>query len=286
MNEVKKFDRRRKYYMIFDCETATLPLVNNYPKAVRKTISIAMPLIYDMGYTIVDRKGHIYAKRNFLISEIFSVPAIFDTAYYKDKRQIYLDLLSKNEIELTTWKTATRLFEYDLSLVESVGAYNAMFDYKKAIAFTEQYINALYSPHYSAWEQIQNKRMEQIAKGSKPKNKNFDKDNFTFRGKNFPLFDLWGLSCIYLLNNNEYRQFCYDNNLFSASEKYFSTTAENTFRFITDNSNFEEAHTALNDAEIESEIFGLITKKSKNKYEMGIIYFPFRILGKVQHTVP
>lgn len=95
-----------------------------------------------------------------------------------------------------------------------------------------------------------------------------------------------GLSCIYLLNNNEYRQFCYDNNLFSASEKYFSTTAENTFRFITDNSNFEEAHTALNDAEIESEIFGLITKKSKNKYEMGIIYFPFRILGKVQNTMP
>ena len=286
MNEIKKFDRRRKYYMIFDCETATLPLVNNYPKGIRKTISIAMPLIYDMGYTIVDRKGNIYAKRNFLISEIFSVPSIFDTAYYKDKRPIYLELLNNNEIELTTWQTATQLFEYDLSLVESVGAYNAMFDYKKAIAFTEQYINALYSPNYSAWEQIQNEKMEKIANGIKPKNNNFDKDNFTFRGKSFPLFDLWGLSCIYLLNNNEYREFCYNNNLFSASKQYFSTTAESTFRFITDNNDFTEAHTALNDAEIESEIFGFITKKSRNKYEMGIIYFPFRIVGKAQQLIP
>ena len=44
--------------------------------------------------------------------------------------------------------------------------------------------------------------------------------------------------------------------------------------------NFEEAHCAIDDAEIESEIFALIAKKTKHKFERGIIYFPFRIIGR------
>ena len=48
---------------------------------------------------------------------------------------------------------------------------------------------------------------------------------------------------------------------------------------------FDEAHTAIDDADIESEIFALIVKKAKNQIEMGIEYFPFRILGTVKKFV-
>ena len=86
----KGLDKRRKYYMVLDCETATLPFTADLSPEQRKTIAIAKPLIYDLGYTIVDKKGKIYKKKNFLISEIFSVPAVFDTAYYHDKKPLYL----------------------------------------------------------------------------------------------------------------------------------------------------------------------------------------------------
>ena len=142
-----KFDRRRKYYMILDCETATLPFANKYSAEQKKKIAIAKPLIYDLGYIIIDKKGNIYKKVNYLISEVFSVPEIFDTAYYKDRRPFYIDLLSKKELEIVTWATAMNEFVKDLQIVSAVGAYNAMFDFKKAIPFTELYING--SAHLS-----------------------------------------------------------------------------------------------------------------------------------------
>jgi hypothetical protein len=278
-----KFDRRRKYYMILDCETATLPYANNFSGKAKQNISIAKPLIYDLGWQVVDRHGRVYAKRKFLITEIFSVPAVFDTAYYAEKRPIYLDMLRKGEIELVDWKTATAYLEYDLQYVESVGAYNAMFDYKKAIPFTELYINMLLSPNYYKWEKMQQKFCDMLAVGdTKPSEREFDGDNFTFRGIPYPMFDLWGLTCEYIINNDEYKQMCQDNGWITASGKYFKTSAETSYRYFKGELDFEEAHTAMADAEIETELFAEIVKRSKNKYTMGIQYFPFRMLGSVE----
>ena len=80
-----ELDRRRKCYLIVDCETETLPFVKDFPECARKKIAIAKPLIYDIGWTVIDKKGRIYKKKNFLISEIFSVPSVFNTAYYAER---------------------------------------------------------------------------------------------------------------------------------------------------------------------------------------------------------
>lgn len=281
---MNKYDRRRKYYLILDCETATLPHAIDYIGEQRKRISIAKPLIYDLGWQVVDRAGRIYAKKNYLISEIFSVPSVFDTAYYKDKRPIYLEKLDKGEILLTDWRTAVRELVEDMDAVEGVGAYNAMFDFKKAIPFTELYINELYSPDFHKWLDFQNSRCDGIAQGGlkPPANSEFDPEIFRFRGKSYPLFDLWGLSCEHILNTDDYKNACLENGWATASGKYFSTTAENAFRFFTGQNEFDEAHTALNDAEIESLLFAEIAKRTKNKWENGITYFPFRLLGTVE----
>ena len=277
----QKFDRRRKYYLVLDCETATLPYAINFDGKQRQTIAIAKPLIYDLGWQIIDRRGNVYAKRNYLISEIFSVPSIFNTAYYASKRPIYLEKLKKGEITLTDWKTATATLENDLQFVESVGAYNSMFDFKKAIPFTELYINKLYSPDFYEWEHMQNRIIDNMINNSKSNNNNFDGDNFIFRNKKYPLFDIWGLSCEHIINNDEYKKMCLDNNWITSSEKYFKTSAEMVYRFFKNKDDFIESHTALNDAEIESELFAEILKRTKNKYNLGILYFPFKLLGTV-----
>lgn len=283
MNE-KRLDRRRKYYMVLDCETATLPCAEGLPAEAKKNVAIAKPLIYDFGWTIVDAKGVIYRKRSFLITEIFSVPAIFNTAYYAWKRPIYLERLAKGETVLKSWAEATEIFTQDAEEIQALGAFNSMFDFKKAIPFTELYISKLYSPDFFEWETEQATYCKEIAKGYKPTSgRTFEPELFRFRGKTYPLFDLWGLSCEYLLNNPEYKQTCIDNGWSSASGKYFPTNAEKTFAFVTGQYDFEEAHTAIDDAEIESFLFSLIAQKTKKKFEMGIIYFPFRILGTVEN---
>ena len=279
---MNKYDRRRKYYMILDCETATLPFVKDYAEENRKNVAIAKPLIYDLGWTIVDNKGNIYAKKNYLITETFFVPAIFDTAYYKEKRPIYMAKLANGEIEQANWNTAIHELIEDLEAVEAVGAYNAMFDYKKAIPFTDLYIDKLYSNEYTEWLNIQHKVCDSIArKGQTHKNPDFDEMNFVLRGEKYPLFDLWGLTCEHILNCDEYKQMCYDNNWTTASGKYFPTNAEKAFAFLSTQEDFVEAHTAIEDAEIETLLFANIYRKTKGKFEMGIIFFPFRLLGRM-----
>ena len=284
MINTTKYDRRRKYYMVLDCETATLPCAINYDGVARQAIAIAKPLIYDLGWQVVDRQGRVYARKHFLISEIFSVPAVFNTAYYASKRPKYIEMLNNGEITITDWRTASAEMVADMEHCEAVGAYNSMFDFKKAIPFTELYINMLYSDDFYNWEAMQNRICKSIAgAGSKGNSREFDPDNFLFRGKAYPLFDLWGMSCEYLLNNDEYKRMCVDENWTTASGKYFKTSAETAYRFVSGDLNFDESHTALDDAIIESELFAEIVKKKLSNLTIGITYFPFRILGTVEN---
>lgn len=278
-----KIDRRKKYYLILDCETATLPYASNFEETQKKNIAIAKPLIYDLGWQVIDRNGNIYKRKSFIISEIFSVPQVFNTAYYAHKRPIYLERLKKGETILTDWNTAiTELIE-DMQYVESVGAYNSMFDFKKAIPFTELYIQKLYSPDFYKWEQMQNELCKKIAYGNNRQNtKDFERTVFRFRDNIYDLFDVWGLSCEHIMNTKEYKQMCINNGWQTASKKYFKTSAETCFRYFSKELEFEESHTAIDDTIIESEIFVEILKRTKFKFEIGIIYFPFRILGTVE----
>ena len=279
-----ELDRRRKYYLILDCETATLPYAAKFTNSkAKQRVSIAKPLIYDIGWTVVDKKGNIYKKKSFLISEIFFFFFVFNTAYYVVNRPIYFERLKCGAIDLVTCVLAISELVHDMELVEGVGAYNAMFDFKKAIPFTELYINQLYSPNFNKWEEFQNSCCDEIVNGyCQSAERQFEPDIFRFRGKAYKLFDVWGLTCIHLRNNDEYKRDCIANEWKTESGQYFKTAAETAFRFCADTSEFEEEHTALSDAEIESFLFGEAVKRNKGKFEFGIIFFPFRELGTVE----
>lgn len=280
--------RKENRYMVLDCETATLPFASELAcgdAEKKKKIAIARPLIYDIGWTITNRKGEILDKKQFLIAETFSVPAVFNTAYYAEKRPTYLEMLQRRETSIKTWYEVSEMLLQDMRKVDAVGAYNSMFDFKKAIPFTELYINKLYSPNYQAWEQTQRNLCYKIMNERYQKNeeKNFDGENFKFRDEEFPLFDLWGLATKHLLNNATYKKQCLNNEMLTASGTFFKTSAEATFRYLMDKYNFNEAHTALDDATIETYILSKVAKKSA--ITLGIMFFPFRELGTTDEFV-
>lgn len=285
---MNKFDRRRKYWLILDCETATLPEASKYddnPMA-KQRVAIAKPLIYDLGWTVVDAQGRIYAKQNFLIAETFSNPVVFNTAYYKDKRPGYIEKIAMGEVRVVMWEEAIGELLNDMTQCEGVGAYNSMFDFKKALPFTDLYLSKVYAPDFADWMEYQNKAIDAIATGKRfDTEKEFEGDVFRFRGQVFPLFDVWGLACKHILNCDEYKGMCRDNGWVTASGKYYKTSAETAFRFMSADISFSEAHTALLDAEIESFLFGKIMEKTKKKIQYGIIYFPFKELGLVSDYV-
>lgn len=268
-------------FVILDTETCTLPFVNEWQLSSddKKKISIAKPLVYDMGWTLATRTHGIIEKKNYLVAETFCVPSIFDTAYYKEKRPLYLAMLERGEIEVKPWNEIIEILIEDLKDAKWICAYNAMFDFKKAIVFTETYINRLYSPSYYEWENQQKDACRHIL-ATKPRNSNrdFDEQNFILRGVKYPMIDIWGLACAHLLNNSKYKKYCltHENGL-SNSGTYFSTNAENAMRYMSENYGFIEDHTALSDAEIETAL--LFTALKRGKIIPGITYFPFKMLG-------
>lgn len=271
----------KNYYLTLDTETATLPFADRIAQneKQKKKIAIAKPLVYDIGWVITDRKGEIIKKVNYLVQETFFVPQIFNTAYYRDKRPIYMRKLANGEITAKCWNDIIEELIEDFKFATISTAYNACFDYKKAVPFTENYINALYSADYQKWEDNQyHKCMDIINGGQGGKNEDYLTPIFKIRGNEFPICDLWGIACEKMLNTNGYKNYCLDNELISASGLYFKTSAETAFQYLTRNFDFIEEHTALSDALIESQILTKVLKKCGVKPTLDC--FPFQELGK------
>lgn len=275
--------RKKNMYMVLDTETCSYDFLHDMEflllgEEARKKVAIIRPLIYDIGWTICDREGFIYEKKQYLIAETFSVPSIFNTAYYREKRPIYLKMLEEGKTEIKSWNEAMKVFEEDLKKVVAVGAYNASFDFFRAIPHTELYIKHLYNADFYEWRERQKNLCYKIAttKNTKP-NPDYDPNFFHFRGEEYPIFDLWGLACGTLLNNNTYKKKCLEYELLTNSGDYFKTSAEASFQYLCNNYDFVEEHTALSDAEIETYILAKIAKRKAIK--TGVEAFPFRKLG-------
>jgi hypothetical protein len=277
---------RKKYYLTLDTETATLPFANELCKTAKEKqkIAIAKPLVYDIGWTITDRQGKTIKTENYLVQETFFVPNVFNTAYYKDKRPIYMKFLQEGKIQKADWNTIIDKLIYDLDSCDIATAYNACFDFKKAIPFTESYIYHLYRDDYTEWEESQKRKCTAIIAGNdNSKNEEYLKPYFSLRGNNYDIADLWGIACDRLINIDKYRDYCLKNKLLTTSATYFKTSAETTFQYLMRDYDFIEDHTALSDAEIESQILAKALRKGK--IEPTIDAFPFQMLGTTYQYV-
>lgn len=141
-----------------------------------------------------------------------------------------------------------------------VGAYNARFDFHKAIPYTEQYIA---NRGVTEWIEAENAKMREYA-DNPPDHKEADENCFyhlteptmwEFRGTNTPAVDIWNMACKTFLDTPQYKAWSIKEGMYSPSAVYFSTNAENCYRFLTGEKEWIEDHTALSDAKIEAKIY-------------------------------
>ena len=177
------------------------------------------PFCYNVGYTIADTETReIKVRKDFVVEQIWHNIPLFSTSYYAEKRPIYVSAMRGKRAIMDKWGYIMREMMNDIRKhnVEFAFAYNSPFDDR---VFT----------YNCDWFKTNNP-LEKI-----------------------PVLDIRGMVSEFVTNTEEYRSFCEELQLFTESGNY-SGTAEAVYKYITNDPEFEEAHTALSDAEIETEI--------------------------------
>lgn len=183
-----------------------------------ETVSLEKPFCYNIGYTIVEvESGKKLLKRDYVVEQVWHNPMLFITAYYADKRDIYVKAMRSRKTLMAKYGYICQTMIRDFIKFDVVGAYayNSPFD-DKVFAYNSDWFKC---------------------------NNPFD---------NLPIFDIRGYVHHFMIDDN-FKAFCEEHGYFTDSGNY-STTAETVYRYLTGNTEFVEDHTALSDSEIEAEI--------------------------------
>lgn len=203
-------------------------------------------IVFDIGYTIADKKGNILAKRRHLVQEVFTDMNVMRHAHYFNKYPEYLMEITRGEVDILPWIEIIQEMERDIFNygVKEVYAYNMAFD-KRAINDTHRIVG--HRNNFNMW-------------------KMYDlKTNC-----------LWGMACETILQQKAFINVAIDNE-WTSEIGNIKTSAETAYRFITQSYDFEEAHTALDDAIIETAIMARCFRSHK-KMSFGIIPQPWRLV--------
>lgn len=183
-----------------------------------ETTSLDKPFCYNIGYLIVDTENHdILVKRDYVVEQVWHNPMLFITAYYADKRDIYIKRMRAKTVKMEKYGYICQQMIRDFKQFDVAGAYayNSGFD-ERVFNFNCDWFKC---------------------------NNPFD---------NVPIFDIRGYAHQFIVND-DFKRFC-DTYEYYTDNGNYSTTAETLYRFITNNIDFEEEHTALCDSIIETEI--------------------------------
>lgn len=228
--------RKRSNIIVLDTET---------------TGDFGSPMIYDIGYIIINKELNEVIRRNYIVEEVFKTKFLMDSAYYVGKKPMYEQMVTNGEIEIKPYTEIIKILINDIKKykVKTFSAYNLAFDIRALTKST-------YLFGYSVQEELQ---------------KTFDKMN---------MLCLWNLSVDSLMMSEDYEQFCLTNK-FVSDKNNIQTSAEVCYRYITKNVDFIEDHTALSDSEIETDILRHILTHCKGKMEYGLMFGQWQ---KVPHN--
>lgn len=183
-----------------------------------ETTSLEKPYCYNVGYLILDTESRAcLVKREFVIEQIWHNLPLFNTAYYANKRSIYVGAMRARTIRMEKFGYVTQqmLRDFRNYEVERAFAYNSAFD-EKVFEFNCDWFKVV-----NPFETV-------------------------------PISDIRGFVHHFMIDDT-FRAWCEENNAFTESGHY-STTAEALTRYIRSDTSFVEDHTALSDSEIEAEI--------------------------------
>lgn len=183
-----------------------------------ETTSLDKPFCYNIGYVVVDTENwEIICRRSYVVEQIWHNLPLFQSAYYADKRPLYVSAMRARTCIMDKFGYICQQMIRDFRAfdVQIAFAFNSAFD-EKVFNFNCDWFKC---------------------------NNPFD---------SVPVRDIRGFVHNFIVNDS-YKKFCDTYEYYTESGNY-STTAETVFRYLTDNPDFDEAHTALNDAEIEATI--------------------------------
>lgn len=83
--------------------------------------------------------------------------------------------------------------------------------------------------------------------------------------ENREFIDVYLMALQTITHLKKYSKFCHENNFRTSSKKSCSTSAETVYAFLTNNVDYKEEHTALEDSKIELQIF-LACLKTHRKF--------------------
>lgn len=196
------------------------------------------PLVYDCGWSVINDKEEVLCERSFVNADVFlAEKELMETAYYADKIPQYeADLKSKNRV-LAKFSTIRWNLHRDCKNFHVVGimAHNARFDYN-ALQTTQRFL----TKSKYRWFFPYGVEILDTLKGSR----------------------------LALGNDEEYKRFCIENGFTLANGKTPRFTAEVLYRFISNNTEFEEKHCGLEDTQIEREIFWKCLEKGVSFKDM------------------
>lgn len=192
-----------------------------------ETVSLDKPFCYNVGYTIYDTdRDAVLLKRDFVVEQVWHNRPLFESAYYADKRPIYVQGMRAHKIVMDKYGYIQRQIIRDIREhnIEGAYAFNSGFD-DRVFDFNAEYYHC---------------------------NNALD---------NVPVFDIRGYAIKYLMDD-KYREFCDKNaevtngtdRKFVTESDGYKTTAESFYCFLQNDTEFNEAHTALADSEIELEV--------------------------------
>ena len=222
---------KKNVYCVFDVET----------------VGIDKKWIYDIGLSIIEKKGEVLFSDSWVIEEVFNNDSLMRTAYFGSKKQShYLPKIANRELKVHSFMSTRSDFNYIINQfgVTHITAYNIAFD-KSAIQQTMEFIG----------------------------------NNNKFLQKPLQFFDIWEGACRSLFSQKSYQKMAIENGWVSNAGN-FRTNAEVAFRYIKDEPNFIESHTALEDSLIESEILQAVLRQKKKITRNSIYSHPWRIPNK------
>ena len=179
--------------------------------------------VYDVGYTVTNRKGEIAKTYNALVAEIFTDAELMMGAFYARKLfSHYAPMLDRGEISLVSWADIVTQMRADAKEynINVVAAYNLGFD-RRVMRTTNKLL------------------------GNGP----------VFEGcfPNPRLLDIWQFACETKLSQARYKEIARNLGWVSSAGN-IKTGAEYAYRFCSGDHGFIEDHTALSDAIIETKI--------------------------------
>lgn len=198
------------------------------------------PIVYDIGLAVIDKTGKLYARYSFVVHDTFiGMAEQAATAYYADKFPQYHADIRSGKRKLVSWEMVQRVVN---SLLEKfdicdVVAHNAKFDCT-SINNTAKVLNCpVFFNRYVEW------------------------------------WDTLQMASDTICKQKMYIDFCRKNGYMTRHKTPRpQMKAEVIYKYMTNNTDFVESHTGLEDVMIEKEIFARCWRQHKKMKHHFYVY--------------